>query len=140
VVNTCTNGISHIRYLTRCPVDGIVVSWPERLTMGKLGQKLPRFMPREASRVELMLGARLREPLSAVDDAGALAEGISLSNPVHDELNIDGSWRDGALRQRYLNLWDAINGPRGHSRETNPDVDVFRFRRVLADQPSLIAS
>lgn len=108
--------------------------------MGKLGQKLPRFMPREASRVELMLGARLREPLSAVDDAGALAEGISLSNPVHDELNIDGSWRDGALRQRYLNLWDAINGPRGHSRETNPDVDVFRFRRVLADQPSLIAS
>ncbi len=47
--------MARIRYLTRCTADGVLVSWPERLAMGRLGLKLPRFMPREASRIELGL-------------------------------------------------------------------------------------
>ncbi len=120
---------ARIRYLTRCSDGGVLVSWPERLTMGKLGLKLPRFMPREASRIELGLDARLREPLATVDDAGAVAEGIALSDPLPHEIHEDGSWRIGARRERYLALWDKINAPRGHGRETEPDVDVFRFGR-----------
>lgn len=118
---------ARIRYLTRCPGDGVLVWWPERLTMGKLGLKLPRFMPREACRIELGLNERLREPLDAVDDAGAVAEGISLAEPLPHELLTDGTWRSGARRERYLALWDRINAPRGHGRETEPEVDVFRF-------------
>lgn len=118
---------ARIRYMTRCPGDGVLVWWPERLTMGKLGLKLPRFMPREACRIELGLNERLREPLEAVDDAGAVAEGVSLAEPLPHEILADGSWRSGARRERYLALWDRINAPRGRGRETQPEVDVFRF-------------
>jgi hypothetical protein len=124
---------ARIRYLTRCPDDGVIVSWPERLTMGKLGLKLPRFMPREASRIELGLKARRREPLGAIDDAGAVAEGISLSDPLAHEVHQDGSWRSGVRRERYLALWDKINAPRGHGRDTEPEVDVFRFGQYSAN-------
>ncbi len=120
--------LARIRYLTRCPEDGILVTWPERLTMGKLGRKLPRFMPHEASRIELHLDGRRREPLAAIDDAGAMAEGIDLSNPLPHEKGPDGRWLPGALSGRYLNLWDKINAPRGHGRESEPEVDVFAFR------------
>jgi hypothetical protein len=66
-----------------------------------------------------------------VDDAGAVAEGISLSDPLPSEVHSDGSWRLGARRERYLALWDKINAPRGHGRETEPQVDVFKFGRYL---------
>lgn len=110
--------------------DGVVVPWPERLTMGKIGSKVPRFMPREASRVSLVLGERIREPLQAINDIGALAEGIDLSEPLAHEKGPDGDWLAGALSNRYLDLWDRINAPRGHGRDTEPDVDVFRFSLV----------
>jgi hypothetical protein len=90
-------------------------------------------MPREASRIELDLKARCREPLGAVDDAGAVAEGISLSDPLPHEVLPDGSWRSGARRERYLALWDKINAPRGHVRDTEPDVDVLRFGQYSAN-------
>lgn len=121
---------ARIRYLVRCAPDGVLVSWPERLTMGRLGFKLPRFMPREASRIELGLTASRREPLLAVDDADALAEGVCVSDPMPHEIQTDGSWRDGALRERYLLLWDRINEPRGHGRLTEPNVDVFAFSKT----------
>lgn len=128
---------ARIRYLTRCPDEGVIVSWPERLTMGKLGLKLPRFMPREASRIELGLKARHREPLGAIDDAGAIAEGISQSDPLAHEVHQDGSWRSGVRRERYLALWDKINAPRGHGRDTEPEVDVFRFGQYSANLTGL---
>lgn len=130
---------ARIRYLTRCPSDGVIVQWPDRLVMGKLGAKLPRFMPREASRIELGLNERLREPLVAVDDAGAVAEGVSLSDPLAHEILADGSWRMGARRERYLSLWDRINAPRGHGRLTEPEVDVFRFGRFRSPERLLTA-
>lgn len=108
----------------------IVIPWPERLAMGKIGRKLPRFMPREASRVALVLRNRDREPLEAIDDTGATAEGIDLTHPLPNEQDSEGNWRHGALRNRYLELWDSINAPRGHGRATEPEVDVFRFSLV----------
>lgn len=131
--------LARVRYLTRCPTDGVLVSWPERLAMGKLGRKLPRFMPREASRIELDLTARRREPLEAVDDSGAVAEGISLSDPLPHEIHSNGSWRMGARRERYLSLWDRINAPRGHGRLTEPEVDVFRFGRFRSPERLVMA-
>ncbi|MNU27236.1 hypothetical protein D3C71_156220 [compost metagenome] len=118
---------ARIRYLTRCPCDGVIVQWPDRLVMGKLGAKLPRFMPREASRINLTLAERLREPLLAVDDAGAVAEGISLADQLPHEILADGSWRTGARRERYLSLWDKINAQRGYGCDAEPEVDVLRF-------------
>lgn len=116
-----------VSYLAGPSQEGIVVPWPERLTMGRTGKKLPRFMPREASRASLVLVERCREPLEAIDDAGAIAEGIDLKDPLPHEQGADGDWLEGALSNRYLDLWDRINAPRGHGRATRPDVDVFRF-------------
>ncbi|NTF18119.1 hypothetical protein G6L37_06850 [Agrobacterium rubi] len=110
--------------------NGVVVAWPERLTMGKIGTKLPRFMPREASRASLLLLERRREPLEAIDDDAAMAEGIDLSNPLQHEQRPGGGWVPGALSNRYLDLWEHINAPRGHGRATKPLVDVFRFSRA----------
>lgn len=121
---------ARLRYLTHSTPDGVLIPWPERLKMGVLGAKLPRFMPREACRVFLDLRAKHREPLLDVDDAGALREGVSLeAMQPHETDPQSGAWRDGALRSRYLALWDRINAPRGHGTETTPDVDVFRFER-----------
>lgn len=119
-----------IRYPADESCDGVIVPWPERLTMGKTGVKLPRFMPREASRVTLALGSKGREALDAIDDIGALAEGIDLSDPLPHEKGPEGNWIPGALSNRYLDLWDRINAPRGHGQETKPEVDVFRFSLV----------
>lgn len=96
--------------------------------MGKTGKKLPRFMPREASRTLLVLDERRREPLLEISDSDALAEGIDLSNPLPHEIDDAGGWKRGALAGRYLDLWDHLNAARGHGRVTKPDVDVFRFR------------
>jgi hypothetical protein len=124
---------ARIRYLTHSAVGGHLVAGPERLKMGKLGLKLPRFMPREASRIDLNLSGRRREPLLHVDDAGAIAEGVSIDTPLAHEIHpSDPLWKEGALRMRYLALWDKINGPRGYGSHSNPDVDVFRFERLRA--------
>lgn len=110
-----------------------VVEWPERLKMGKTGAKLPRFMPREASRIDLIVREVRTEHLYYVDDAGALAEGVDTSNPIRNiETDRDGQWLVGALRHRYLMLWDSINAERGFPSRSDPLVDVLRFEELEA--------
>jgi len=104
------------------------VEWPQRLRMGKTGNKLPRFMPREASRIDLSLIDRWRERLDAITDEGAVSEGIDLMDRKPHETDAAGTWLAGALSRRYFDLWDRINATRGHGRETEPLVDALRFR------------
>ena len=58
------------------------------------------FLPRWASRLTLRVTAVRREPLSAITDEGAVAEGV-------------------ADREAFIRLWDRING------DWNRDPSVF---------------
>ena len=79
-----------------------------------------RFMPRWASRIDLdVLNVRV-ERLHDIDEADALAEGVTLT----------GATRHGhEARDAYAALWDVINGE--GSWAANPWVFVIVFHRGL---------
>lgn len=69
------------------------------------------YMPRWASRLSLDMLAVRREPLQAITEADALAEGFDST----------GS---------FSAYWDSLHGKRGNGWETNPEVDVITFRSL----------
>ena len=75
-------------------------------------------MPRWACRLRLVVTETRIEPLHAIDDAGALREGVDRTNTSIP----------GYARTRFERLWDSINGKRpGAAWEHNPWVWVIRF-------------
>lgn len=71
------------------------------------------FMPRTASRLLLEVIGKRIEPLQAITEVDAMAEGV----------------RD---RAAFSRLWDNLNAKRGCSWESNPFVWVIEFRKVTA--------
>ena len=72
------------------------------------------YMPRWACRLTLRVEAVRCERLHAIDDAGALAEGITVPE--------GRSPRDG-----FAEGWDSINARRGYGWGRNPRVWVVTF-------------
>lgn len=80
------------------------------------------FMPRWAARTFMQLAAAKVERLLDIDDAGALAEGITFAAGL-DLFGRGPTTRDEILerpRAAFLALWDIINGPRGMGTDVNP--------------------
>lgn len=75
-------------------------------------------MPRWASRITLGITGVRAERLQDISEADAKAEGVA-------------AWHDTAngtvYRPEFQMLWDAINGKRGYSWESNPWVFVVEF-------------
>lgn len=91
----------------------------------------PIFMPRWASRLTLLIADVRVERLQEITAEGCLKEGISVDDarPGFD-VDIDGAFFGGFLRERFRAGWDAINGKRGYSWDTNPWVFVISFKRA----------
>lgn len=88
-------------------------------------------MPRWASRLTLHVEAVRIEPLQAISEADAIAEGVELTEtccppgPLYrDYLNDDGEF--GRAVWSYESLWKALHG--ADSWDANPDVLVLTFR------------
>lgn len=94
----------------------------ERWTRGtaEIGRLRPGMhMPRWASRLTLIVEAVRVEPLQAIREADALAEGIG-----RIQFPDRGDW--GWPQRRYRDLWTSLHGP--DSWTANPQVVALTFR------------
>ncbi len=106
--------------------DPAAVAWHKRLG---------RFMPRQYSRLTLIVEAVKVERLKAISETDAIAEGLIkvIGAPARAaELGCDwgfeGDSRHGSAISAYAALWNSINGP--GSWEANPWVAAYTFRVI----------
>jgi hypothetical protein len=95
--------------------DPATVAWHRRLA---------RFMPRAASRITLEVISVRAEPLQAISEEDARAEGVCA-------VELPGALDDVPLdkpRERFGVLWSKINGP--ESWDANPWVWAVTFKRL----------
>lgn len=92
------------------------------------------FMPRWASRINLLIRSVRVERLQAISEADAIAEGIEipsilLTGSTYPNLSyeIDGP---STIVDYYRQLWDTINAKRGYSWASNPWVFVIEFEVI----------
>lgn len=83
-------------------------------------------MPRWASRLTLIVDAVRVEPLQAITEADALAEGTQ--EPTLRDLCPDLAQAAWSERQVYSRLWNHLHG--AESWNANPDVVALTFRVV----------
>lgn len=87
--------------------------------------KPARFMPRDACRAILELTAVRVEPLHAITDADAAAEGIQPGELGFGVPGLPGTWQP-TPREAFAALWDSIHDQ--HDWQSNPEVVVLSFR------------
>jgi len=80
-----------------------------------------RYMPRWASQTMLLIEHTRAEPLQAIDQAGAIAEGFP---------DIPS----------FITYWDKLNAPRGYTFESNPWVHVTGFDLLERHSPDPAAT
>jgi len=77
--------------------------------------RTPIFMPRWASRIDLIVTGVKVERVQRIDEYDAYQEGVESVSPY-------GTYREG-----FKYLWDSINAKRGFSWDSNPLVWVIQF-------------
>lgn len=94
-------------------------------------------MPRWASRLTLIAEGVRVEPLQAISEADAIAEGcprgLGLNRP-----DPEGDWQVCAVNY-YHTLWDTLHRAEGERWAANPDVLVLTFRVERANIDRLAA-
>jgi len=83
------------------------------------------FMPRWASRINLLVTNVRVERVQDISEADAMAEGVCPQNPCSENMTpLDA-------REEFEVLWDSINGKKpGRSWADNPWVFVYEFEVV----------
>jgi hypothetical protein len=82
----------------------------------------PRFMPRWASRIMLVVMDIRAEMVRKISEDDAMQEGLWDGNTSTGP----NDWH----RQQFHRLWDSINAKRGYGWEVNPWVWVIEFGRI----------
>jgi len=83
------------------------------------------FMPRWASRINLLVKDIRVERVREISDDDCRAEGVR--GDYYPEITQD---EPRSRRCYFMELWDSINAKRGHGFETNPWVWVVEFERI----------
>jgi hypothetical protein len=116
-----------------CPVlylaDGTCRgAWPEERRDGwKPGKhRQAMHMPKWASRMSLLITGVRIEPLQAISEADAVAEGIERVGSGWRWYDGDGSGSVAWPDRSYRSLWDTLHAP-PHAWADNPDVLVLTF-------------
>lgn len=98
------------------------------------------FMPRWASRINLLIKNVRVERLQEISEADAIAEGtevpsVLLTGSTYPNLSyeIDGP---STIVDYYHQLWDHINAKRGYSWASNPWVFVIEFEVIEPKEPN----
>ena len=109
------------------PADGE----PPEDAWGFLSKRVhaPRTMPRDFSRTYITIEAVRIEPVQAITEADAMAEGIAQA-ASGDWLGPAGEERADP-REAFALLWNSLHG--ADAWERNPEVVVLTFRATLAN-------
>ncbi len=109
----------------------------------------PIHMPRWASRLTLRVIEARIEPLHAIDDAGAAAEGITrlpwdIAGAARYGAELErGAWTAVAPspRESYALFWDELHGRSDGARwGANPTVVVIRFEVIAKNIAAVLAA
>lgn len=92
------------------------------------GRRRPAmFMPREFSRIALIVTDVRVQRLQDISEADAAAEGL------RDEDDEGWSTTLPPLVSAFRDLWNGLNSARGYGWETNPWVAAYTFRPILGN-------
>lgn len=100
------------------PCGGELLS-PTQLAEAGWVKRNSMFMPRSASRITLEVVSVRVERVQDISEEDATAEGVSFTKYVNAN-----------ARFHFRELWDDINGSRGHGWDANPWVWRIEFRVV----------
>lgn len=89
-----------------------------------------RFMPKWATRLWLEVIDVRAEPLQAISEADARAEGVTLTGDDELQDGAPDAGRAMSYRAGFRALWDSINAERGYGWASNCWVWRIAFRRV----------
>lgn len=106
------------------------VSWPKRLAKPLPGPRIPRFMPREISRLTLRVIHVHTERLQQIGDRECYDEGIGATQ----HLEAAG----GDPQRAFSVLWDELHDKPGERWEDNPEVVAIRFACLRQGVDTLI--
>ena len=84
------------------------------------------FMPRWASRIQLLITDVRVERVRDISVEDAYAEGVR--NPFYGRGTVGGDF--SVVNVMFQDLWNSINAKRGHSWESNPWVWVIEFEKL----------
>lgn len=126
-------GMLRIRYAADGPFDWREVPWPRRLARPSGGTRIPRFMPRELSRITLMVRRVEFQRLQDMSEGSARAEGVTQETersqgrfwwvPGNTDLH------ETALGA-FAELWDTLHADEGTRWAENPEVVAITFDRL----------
>jgi len=124
-----------IRFESHWEVRNKFACWDDELLKIKDGWRPSIFMPRWASRIQLMILGVRAERLHDITEEDAVAEGVQV--PVRKDKkgwyqNVSGPYVPKAptCREHFILLWETINKKRGFGWKANPWVFVVDFRKV----------
>jgi hypothetical protein len=106
------------------------VPWPKRLAKPLPGPRIPRFMPREISRLTLRVVHVHTELLHQIEDRECYDEGIGATQ----HLEAAG----GDPRRAFSVLWDELHDKPGERWADNPEVVAIRFACMRQGVDALI--
>jgi len=106
------------------------VPWPKRLAKPLPGPRIPRFMPRELSRLTLRVIQVHGERLQQIDDRQCHDEGVGATQHVEAA--------GGNPRRAFSFLWDELHDKPGERWADNPEVVTIRFACMLQGVDALI--
>jgi hypothetical protein len=101
---------------------------------GYIKWRSPRFMPKEAARIFLLVTNVRVERVQDITEEDAIAEGVLWERARKiNQLETSDSIYDNA-KALFMRLWDSINAKRGYGWDKNPWVWVVKFERISKDE------
>ncbi len=106
------------------------IRWPNRLAKPLPGPRIPRFMPRELSRITLRVSNVHLERLQDIDPHELYDEGIGSTDYLESA--------NGDARRAFAALWDKLHDKPGERWADNPEVVAIRFACIRQGVDALI--
>ena len=97
---------------------------------GYIKWRSPRFMPKEAARIFLLVKEVRAERLQEITLEDIEHEGLYCEPPYTRE---HYAYAPG-MRIHWIKLWDSLNAKRGYGWDTNPWVWVIEFEKISKEE------
>ncbi len=90
-------------------------------------------MPREFSRITLIVTDVRVQRLQEISSGDATAEGVERDSDGWHDYQMPGTQCCANARASFRTLWDSLNAVRGYGWDANPWVATYTFRPILGN-------